>query len=201
MMDRRRCKRGFTLIEIMIVVAIIGVLAALALFGMKRYLTGAKTAEAKQALGAMARGITMLSERTAPSQLVGPGGNSSTPTLAWCPECGAAATCIAPQAVPAATKYQPNNSGGNDFDACCWKCIRFSMDTATYFQYRYAVGQDYVGPPLGAPDPGGQGAEVAAIGDLDGDGTQSTLTISGARDAQTGTYRFATQVFVANEGE
>src|SRR5687767_379950 len=44
-----KSKRGFTLVELMIVVAIIGVLAALAIYGVRKYLTNAKSAEARSA--------------------------------------------------------------------------------------------------------------------------------------------------------
>ena len=40
----------------MIVVAIIGLLAALAIYGVRKYMTNSKTAEARQALGAMSKG-------------------------------------------------------------------------------------------------------------------------------------------------
>src|SRR5690348_13688656 len=55
--------RGFTLIELMIVVAIIGVLAALAVVGVRNYIATAKTAEAKHIVGAITRSAITQYER------------------------------------------------------------------------------------------------------------------------------------------
>ena len=49
----RRRTHGFTLVELMIVVAMIGVLATLAIYGANRYINHSKTAEATTSLGAL----------------------------------------------------------------------------------------------------------------------------------------------------
>jgi hypothetical protein len=99
--------------------------------------------------------------------------------------------------------YRPRNTGTNDFSSgsseAGWACLRFTVDEDLRYQLEYRHGGPYKGPSRGGPDPGPNGFEVSAEGDLDGDGTTSLFTRTGKVEA--GELVMDPELFVSNELE
>jgi type IV pilus assembly protein PilA len=162
----------------------VGVFATLGIYGTRRYLAAAKTSEAKNSIGAIARGARAAYEY----ESADPGAPHRL--------CGSAVTV--PAAVPAAVKYMP--TPGADFDTgdskTGWKCLKFSMTQPIYYQYSYHQGSGYLAT---STSPGADGFEAAARGDLDGNGKTSLFAMTGK--VAGGTVTMSPSMFVENEFE
>jgi len=162
--------RGFTLIELMIVVAIVGVLSALAIYGVTKYLRSSKTAEVKTALGQMGKDAVSAYNREQMSGDILPGGSSATVANTLC--FSATATVPASKTDIAGKKYQSKTGLTEDWNkdkATAWtgfSCLKFGINEPQYFMYEYKSGStDFT---------------AAGYGDLNGDGTTSSFVLAGA---------------------
>ena len=178
-MKTLKMNKGFTLIELMIVVAIIGILAAVAIPAFSRYIKKSRTAEAIQSLNKMWQGSVAYYEsdkfNTAGVPLARQFPTSAVPESAKC--CGQAGMKC------------PANASIYNSDPT-WMALNFNLADSHYYRPLYS----------------GAGVGVAATftaeaeGDLDCDGIIGHIRRIGQVNADSGDAFYA-NVVLGNEIE
>jgi type IV pilus assembly protein PilA len=151
----------------MIVVAIVGVLAVLAIYGVRKYIANSKTTEARNSLGQIGKDAASAFEKERGNSGVVTIGGTSGLLRSLCPS-----TSKVPAAAPQAAKYQsqPSDWGANNGDTG-WACLKFSLEQPQYYSYQYVAGNTT--SSAGA-------YSATAEGDLNGDGNTSLFTVNGS---------------------
>ncbi len=171
---KHRGQDGFTLVELSIVVAIIGILAVIALVGYRRYMLHSKITEAKAVIGAI---------KIAQEDYRAESGRYADVGTGWCPNHAEA--------------------GGGDkkvvWDPSCMAVLPVHVSGGLLFQYRTKAGSSNYTDDFGVASWVAGTANIRAPWyaiqarcDMDGDGAVRTELFASSHD---------NQIYSRNEGQ
>jgi type IV pilus assembly protein PilA len=153
----KQAKRGFTLIELMIVVAIIGILAAVAIPAFMDYMKRSKKTEASLQLNKIGKNSKRAYMENS-TYVTGAAAKMPAPVVTGKGCCGSAGK-------------SPNHCAANPAGFTgdpVWTALEFEIDEDTLFYYSYTgTATTYT---------------AIAVGDLDCDGTEITYSLTGTAD-------------------
>jgi len=163
----RKKVKGFTLIELMIVVVILGVLAAVAIPAFIKYIRRAKTSEAEDKISEMFRSAVAYFNqeqvnRGASATALNPQfPRSEGPSPAACTTCAGNSD----------GRCDPANYGAALWDTPTWQALNFAISDRHYFVYQFEASN------VAGADGNGAGSifTARANADLDDDATCSTF--------------------------
>ena len=171
------------LVVVGVVVFFGGILATLAIYGVRKYIANAKTAEARNELGVIEKCAAAAYAIERPS--------TRGPTHRLCPS---ASRPIPPAALSVSGKKYASTSAEWDVDRARdagFACLGFTMSQPQYYRYSYRAH---------GVSQAGDGFDAVAEGDLNGDGVTSQFRVSGQVDS-AGRLNVAPSILETNPTE